>query len=152
MRFPTPPRKFRRIILVPCLLIAIALVGLALVYARPTKALKEKAKAMPVAVANTTQATSSVPAEVELIDLRRTGFEPNEIKRPAGRFLLGVNNRTGLTDLSLMLLHQSGRSAAGKRLSKLKTWRQVVDLQPGRYVLREANHRDWVCHITITER
>ena len=87
-----------------------------------------------------------------MIDLRPSGFEPRDVTRPAGRFLLGVNNRTGLADLSFVLVHESGRSVGGKRLNKLKTWRQVLDLHPGRYVLREANHRDWLCRITITER
>ena len=90
--------------------------------------------------------------ESELITVTPHGFEPGEITRPSGHFLLGVNNHTGLTDLSLMLVHESGRSVGGKRLSKLKTWRQVLDLQSGNYELREANHRDWLCRITITER
>jgi len=133
-------------------LITVEIAVLALAYARPSRALKEISRAMPVAVANTAQATSNAPAEVEMIDLRPSGFEPRDVTRPAGRFLLGVNNRTGLADLSFVLVHESGRSVGGKRLNKLKTWRQVLDLHPGRYVLREANHRDWLCRITITER
>lgn len=128
------------------------MVGLVIVQAMPDLVLKDKAKSTPAAVAHTPQAGSSNPGEVELIDLWRSGFEPREITRPAGRFLLGVNNRTELTDLSLVLADGSGRSASGKRLVNLKTWRQVLDLPPGAYALREADHRDWVCRITITER
>jgi hypothetical protein len=29
-------------------------------------------------------------------------------------------------------------------------WSDVIDLQPGRYVLSDGDHPDWVCHITIT--
>jgi len=151
MSFLPYSRYSRRVALVS-LSLAIAVEGLALVQAMADRVPKDNAKAMPAALANTVQPTSSGPAEVELIDLQPTGFEPHEITRPAGRFLLGVNNRTGLTDLSLMLVHESGRAVVGKRLSKLKTWRQVLELQPGRYELREANHRDWLCRITITER
>jgi hypothetical protein len=146
--FPSSQRSRR--VGVALLLIAIAVVGLSLVYARPSRAPKDNAIAL--AVANGPQAPSSSPAEVELIDLRPSGFEPREITRPAGRFLLGVNNRTGLTDLSLVLANESGRSEGSKRLSRMKTWREVLDLQPGRYVLREATHSDWLCRITITER
>ena len=146
--FPSSQRSRR--VGVALLLIAIAVVGISLVYAMPRRAPKDNAIAL--AVANVPQARSSSPAEVELIDLRPSGFEPHEITRPAGRFLLGVNNRTGLTDLSLVLANESGRSASSKRLSKVKTWREVLDLHPGRYELREATHRDWLCRITITER
>jgi hypothetical protein len=147
--FPSSQRSRR--VGVALLLIAIAVVGISLVYARPRRAPKDD-KAMTATVASALQAPSSNPAEVELIDLRLSGFEPHEITRPAGRFLLGVNNRTGLTDLSLVLANESGRSASSKRLSKVKTWREVLDLHPGRYVLREATHRDWLCRITITGR
>ena len=151
MSFLPYNRHSRRVVLV-LLLLAIAMVGLAMFYARPSRALKDNAKVPTAGVPNTPQARYSSPGEVELIDLRQSGFEPREITRPAGRFLLGVNNRTGLTDLSLVLVDGSGRSASGKRLVNLKTWRQVLDLPPGAYALREADHRDWVCRITITGR
>lgn len=147
--FPSSQR-YRRVV-VALLLLAIAVVGVSLVYARSSRVPKAD-KAMAATVTNLPQAVSSNPGAVELIDLRPSGFEPSEITRPAGRFLLRVNNRTGPTDLSLMLVQESGKSEGIKRLSRMKTWREVLDLQPGRYVLREATHRDWLCHITITER
>jgi hypothetical protein len=95
-------------VLLVLLSLALAGASLALVYGRPSRALKETAKAVPAADAISPQATSRVPAEAELIDLRPSGFEAHEITRPQGRFLLGVNNRTGLTDLSPMLVNGSG--------------------------------------------
>jgi len=152
MPFLPRHRKSRRVTLVLLFSFAIVSVGIALVHARSRPILKERANGRLAIVPNIPQSGPSTPSEVELIDLSMSGFEPLEIARPAGRFLLGVNNRTRLTNLSLLLLNESGTSVVGKQLSKLKTWRQVLDLPPGRYELREANHRDWLCRITITAR
>ena len=91
--------------------------------------------------------------ETELITLQQTGFEPNEIKRPQGVFILGVDNRTGLEAIDLRLVR-----ADGQRLNILQTrkrklsWREVVDLAPGQYLLSEANHPDWTCSVVILPR
>jgi hypothetical protein len=90
--------------------------------------------------------------EAELLRLTTKGFEPAEITRPAGKFLLGVTNRTGLPELSLLLINENLRSVGGKRLGREMSWRRVLDLPPGQYALGEASHPDWVCRITITAR
>jgi hypothetical protein len=90
--------------------------------------------------------------EVQLIDLTPNGFEPVEIMRPEGKFLLGVNNRTGLSDLTIQLINDSGVTTAQKRMIKDRVWRKVVDPKPGRYLLAVVGHPDWRCQITITTR
>ena len=146
-------KKQKRILWPLITLVVLALTTITLIVRRNVIAASAKPEtAAALMTLNGSQARSNESAEVEQIDLRSSGFDPSEITRPAGRFLLGVNNRTGLTDVSLMLVHESGTSAVSKRLSRVKTWREVLDLQPGRYVLREATHRDWLCRITITER
>ena len=147
-----PLNRYSRKVILVLVSLAIAVAGLVLVYARPSGTPKAGTNALPAPIANIQRAMAGGPAEVELIDLRPSGFEPHEITRPTGRFLLGVNNRSGLTDLSLVLANESGRLEGSKRLSRMKTWREALDLQPGRYVLREATHSDWLCRITITER
>ena len=101
---------------------------------------------------NAPSAQGGERTEMELVKLTAKGFEPAEITRPAGKFLLGVTNRTGLPELSLRLIHESRRSVDGKRLGREISWRRVLDLPPGRYALREASHPDWVCRITINAR
>ena len=88
--------------------------------------------------------------EVELVALLPAGFQPAEIARPNGRFLFGVNNRTGLQELSLEIVDETGRAVVARRMIKVKTWRKVVNLLPGHYVLRQTGHPDWLCRITIT--
>jgi len=91
-----------------------------------------------------------IPAS--LITAHPTGFEPNEITRPQGLFLLGVDNRTGLQGALVLRLDR----VAGNRLIEVPVplekgrWRNFFTLTPGTYHLTEANHPNWVCTITIT--
>ena len=98
------------------------------------------------------QVVVSEQKQAELVRLTTKGFEPAEITRPTGKFLLGVTNRTGLPELSLRLTHESRRRVDGKELGREVGWRRVLDLPPGRYALREASHPDWICRITINAR
>lgn len=91
--------------------------------------------------------------EAELITLTRNGFQPARIRRPEGSFILGVDNRSGIDGVTLRLERVEGSrvSALQSRTRKL-SWRDLVDLPPGEYVLAEANHPNWVCRISITPR
>lgn len=101
------------------------------------------------------QATDKV--ESELITVRRFGFEPAVIKRPAGEVVFVINNRTHLQDLSLTLTRVQGN----KPTDKVKdvgmkrghvNWIDRFNLPPGDYVLTEASHPEWKCAITLTPR
>jgi hypothetical protein len=96
------------------------------------------------------QGVSSVGLDAEHITLRSTGFEPNEIGRPAGRFLLAIDNVTGMGQMSFRLLDQSGALLRDFPANGRFRLRQVVDLPAGRYALVESKHPNWVCRITIT--
>lgn len=88
--------------------------------------------------------------QVEVITVRATGFEPTEITRPAGRILLAVNNSSGLAEVTLRLARVNGETLHEVHVSsKGRNWRQRLELVPGDYVLTEANHPDWACHITV---
>jgi hypothetical protein len=94
-----------------------------------------------------------VPMGWELITARPGGFEPKEITRPSGPFLLLVDNRSGIPDLILQLDHQAGSRLRAVRVAKHKLdWQEKFDLAPGTYILTEANNPDWSCRITITSR
>ena len=94
---------------------------------------------------------SSRPLQGETVVIRPWGFEPDEISRPQSQFVLRVDNRSGLDEVSLRLDGQSGGSvrAAAVPRSKLD-WRDTLDLPPGTYLLKEAGHPGWECKITIT--
>lgn len=67
-----------------------------------------------------------------MITLTATGFEPAELTRSEGKFLFGVNNRSGVSALTFRLLHESGASQGEKRMVRARVWRKVVNLPPGR--------------------
>lgn len=92
--------------------------------------------------------------QAELIALRPTGFEPAEITRPKGVFLLAVDNRTGTDDdLTFIVGRVNGaREREVKQVGRRIRWRTVMDLDPGDYALRVVEHPEWICHIAITER
>ncbi|HEX5602594.1 MAG TPA: hypothetical protein VFX63_08590 [Pyrinomonadaceae bacterium] len=91
------------------------------------------------------------PVQAELITVTPTGFEPSELTRSKGRFLLAIDNQSGLDDLEFYF----ERETAGRvnvplsRRGKI-AWREIVDLTPGTYVLRATNDKSWRCRITIT--
>jgi hypothetical protein len=104
-------------------------------------------------IVNETNANQEQPTrmEAELLVLRAEGFHPKEITRPAGRFLLVIQNHSTAEEISLVLKQERGAAMrevrTTRRQSKLN---EFVDLPPGRYVLSEVNHPDWSCTIIIT--
>jgi hypothetical protein len=95
------------------------------------------------------------PLIVEEFTLRPTGFYPSEIRRPKGKFLLAINNRAGLQEMNIKISREIG-SDAKEKLKDVKVhkkyldWNDVLDLQPGDYVVTEASNPKWVCRIIIT--
>lgn len=107
-----------------------------------------------VVAATATAAQQVQRVEAEVITIRPIGFEPREITRPKGLFLLAVENRSGLQTVQLRL----DREVGGPRLRDVQMprnrhdWKDAFDLTPGRYVLTEAYHPEWICSITITSK
>ena len=91
--------------------------------------------------------------ETEIVTITPAGFEPAQITRPQGRFMLAIDNRSGLDEVDLYLEREiAGRvNVALSRKGKL-AWRETIDFPPGHYVLRAANDQGWRCAITITPR
>src|SRR5688572_14942069 len=88
--------------------------------------------------------------ETELITLQPSGFEPHEIRRPQGAFILGVDNRAGVESIELQFMRVDGQRLNALQTPKRKvSWREVVDLAPGEYLLSVAHHPEWTCKITI---
>jgi len=95
--------------------------------------------------------SSATRLDAEHVTLRRTGFEPEEFTRPAGRFLLSIDNLSELGELTFRLVRQNGNLERDLPAKQDKyRLRHVVDLSPGRYALVVVDHPAWVCHITIT--
>ena len=89
--------------------------------------------------------------EAELVTILPTGFEPAEITRARGKFLLVVNNQSGLEQVTWRLEREAGGRLHEVRLSdgRLRSG-QYEDLPPGTYLLTESGHPDRTCRIRIT--
>jgi hypothetical protein len=87
--------------------------------------------------------------EVELVTLRASGFEPAQVTRPKGPFVLFIEDRSGKEHSSFTL-----QQVAGEHLRQVNTTRtkfesyEVVDLPLGDYLLTNAN-TDSICRFTI---
>lgn len=87
---------------------------------------------------------------VEMISVGREGFQPATLTRPSGRFLLAINNRSGLKELTFQLLREDGTLMQEARVNpKQPNWRSLVNLPAGTYRLTELSHADWLCKIVI---
>ena len=91
--------------------------------------------------------------EALMIKLRRTGFEPVEIERTEGRFLLAFDNCTGADEIVLQLKQENGHKLHELRMPRGHVrWRKALNIPAGRYVLTVEGHPEWVSRITITTR
>ena len=87
---------------------------------------------------------------VEMISVGPDGFQPAGLTRPSGRFLLALNNRSGLKELTFQLLREDGKLMQEARVNpKQPNWRSLVNLPAGTYRLTEVSHPHWLCNIVI---
>ncbi len=89
--------------------------------------------------------------EAETITITPLGFDPPQMTRPKGAFLLVINNRTGLDEITFRLDREAGNRLHEVRVPREQLdWDTVIYLHPGTYLLTEASHPEWECRITIT--
>ena len=88
--------------------------------------------------------------EVELLTLRPAGFEPAEITRPKGAFVLFIDDRSGKENSALTLQRHNGERLRAVNLNRKKSeWHDVVDLPPGSYLMQDASNSELRCQITV---
>jgi hypothetical protein len=107
----------------------------------------------PPSPSSSTTLVRSQALEGALVTLHPQGFEPSSITRPQGRFVLAINNRSGLREISVSLDRESGPRLRTIPMARAKRlWGEGIELPPGRYVLTEASHPKWICNITVTPK
>jgi hypothetical protein len=109
-------------------------------------AVRTRTEAAHVAQSNSEQGRF----EAERVTVREWGFEPTRIKRSPGPFVLILQNQSGLGEIDLSLVEESGRQKDRLAVTRnLLTSKQRLDLPPGTYLIKEAGHPEWQCQITI---
>lgn len=94
---------------------------------------------------------SPVQYETEVVTITPTGFEPGEITRAKGPFILAIENRSGLDEVEFYFERETG-SRLDLRLSRKRklAWHEVMDLSPGNYILRAVDYNDWRFTLSVT--
>ena len=84
---------------------------------------------------------SAAPIQAELITITPIGFEPVELTRAKGKFLLAIDNQSGLDEVEFYFERETGGrvNVSFSRRGKI-AWREIVDLTPGTYILRATSH------------
>ena len=88
----------------------------------------------------------------ELISISRFGLETTAITRPAGKFFLMIENRSGLNPITFRLQAEHGEKVFEvTQPTDQLDWADEMNLHPGHYTLTIAERPSWVCEITITQ-
>jgi hypothetical protein len=135
------------------ILAAFAIVMVVLFIVIKTSTGRAISRSSPPNAASTSQPQTPRLSTVELLTVKPTGFDPAEITVPHQSFLLAIENRSGLDELSFRFDREVGPTLRDVRVRPKRTsWTGIVDLPPGKYKLTETNHPNWSCTITITPR
>ena len=103
-------------------------------------------------------AVSSPPAqgrsdrrlEVEVVEITPDGFEPQQLERTAGPFILSVTNRSGIDSLNIQINNEQQGRFREKSLPLITPyWRERINPPPGKYVITEENHPEWTLTFII---
>jgi hypothetical protein len=133
------------------LLIVLLFISATLILARFKTHEERPALQEQTGMASSAQGQRKEQIEAELVTITPTGFEPGDITRPQGRFLLAIDNRSGLDDVQMYLERETGvRVNSSLTRTRKLAWRDVMDLPPGTYILRATFDESWRCRITIT--
>lgn len=88
--------------------------------------------------------------KVELIKILSTGITPTQLTRAAGVCIFTIDNQSGIEEITLYLDRADGERVREIAIPKgVPNWGAEVDLSAGSYTLREANHPQWSCQITV---
>ena len=86
-----------------------------------------------------------------VIAIRPSGFSPDQIEVTQGRYIVIVQNRSGIRDLTFRLERENGDRLHEVRPQELR-WKKTFDLSPGRYLLSVVARPSWRCVLTVTAR
>jgi hypothetical protein len=88
--------------------------------------------------------------EIEVVTITADGFEPQQLERTAGPFILSVTNQSGADALNVRIETEQHERFREKSLPLLtRYWRERIDPPPGKYIITEENHPEWTLTFII---
>jgi hypothetical protein len=120
------------------------------------RSLPARAVAEPPAASPQRNQRPAIPApdsmSVDTVTLTGLGFEPREITRPSGMFVLGIDNRLINEQFSFELVRENGHQGRQLKMKKGEIrLRKLLNLQAGSYTLTVADHPEWTCRIVLSD-
>lgn len=127
------------------ILLGISLILLFIVLTTRAKWSGREVVALPARSVN-----QGVGVSVELLTLKPTGFDPSEITVPNKPFLLVIENRAGVRDISFRFDKEVGARLNNIQVPYKRTsWSGLVNLPPGKYKMAELAHPEWSFTLTV---
>ena len=96
---------------------------------------------------------TQLPLEVEVITVRPTGFEPTQIVRPPGPYILLIENRSGVDTINLRMTLAGVPPAPPVTVFQVQLprgqldWTTLMVGNAGQYTLAEDSHPSWNCTV-----
>lgn len=88
--------------------------------------------------------------EVSLM-LNTDGIAPAEVRTHGKKFLLSLDNRTDVKQLTLRMTSSDGAPIREIRVpGGGGDWSELFELQPGTYTFSAVGHPNWACTIVVT--
>jgi|SRR5690349_17382276 len=88
--------------------------------------------------------------EIETVTITPNGFEPQELERTAGPFILSVTNQSGINALNIRIETEQHERFREKTLPLVTPyWHERIDPPPGKYIITEENHPEWTLTVII---
>jgi len=88
--------------------------------------------------------------EIETVTITPDGFEPQQLERTAGPFILSVTNQSGVDALNVLIETEQHSRFREKTLPLITPyWRERIDPPPGKYIITEENHPEWTLTFII---
>ena len=98
----------------------------------------------------TPQGKKDQKLEIEAVTITPEGFEPQQLERTAGPFILSVTNQSGVDALNIRIETEQHERIREKTLPLLTPyWRERIDPPPGKYIITEESHPEWTLTFTI---
>jgi hypothetical protein len=127
---------------------AVLLAAVAGVWVLPPQA----ADAYSVRSSGVTHHRSEESEDTLQLTISDSGFEPTQVTRGPGKFLVTTDDRRGdrSQSLKLRLSRENGEHLRDIEVPVAATdWAEELELAVGRYVLSEVSHPTWSCNIVI---
>ena len=88
--------------------------------------------------------------EIEAVTITPEGFDPQQLERTAGPFILSVTNQSGVDALNVRIETEQHERFREKSLPLVTPyWRERIDPPRGKYVITEENHPEWTLTLII---